>query len=165
MFGGNFAPSGWALCNGQLMSISQNAALFSILGTTYGGDGIQTFALPDLQGRVAVHQGTGAGLSPYILGEKTGVQNVTLLYNNMPVHTHLVNADGAASGKNTPQANLLGTVGISAQDKVYSGGTGSTTMNPAMIAPAGGNVPISVIQPLLCVTFIIALNGIFPSRG
>src|SRR5579863_2782247 len=91
MFGGNFAPYGWALCNGQTMSIAQNSALFALLGTSYGGDGITTFGLPDLRSRVPVHAGTGVGLSTYILGEKTGVENVALTYNNMPAHNHLIN--------------------------------------------------------------------------
>ena len=93
LFGGNFAPQGWALCNGQLLSISQNTALFSILGTTYGGDGIQTFALPNLQGRVPIHWGQGAGLSAYNLGQSGGSENVTLLVNQIPAHSHLVSSD------------------------------------------------------------------------
>lgn len=164
MFGGTFAPTGWALCNGQLLPISQNTALFSILGTTYGGNGTSTFALPDLRGRVAVHQGQGAGLSPYLPGEQTGVENVTLLQNQMPIHNHVVNADGNAGGKTTPTGNFPGTVSGTAAEKIYSGASGAT-MNPAMIASAGGSQPVKIIQPVLCVTFIIALQGIFPSRN
>src|ERR1043166_2889887 len=105
MFGGNFPPTGFALCNGQLMSIQQNTALFSILGTTYGGDGIQTFGLPNLQSRVPMHWGTGQGLSPSVVGEAGGVENVTLLQSNLPAHTHLV---GASSGAGTLTAPATG---------------------------------------------------------
>jgi microcystin-dependent protein len=165
MFAGNFAPSGWALCNGQLMSISQNAALFSIVGTYYGGNGTQTFALPDLRGRVALHQGQGPGLSPYVVGQVAGTENVTLLSNQMPIHTHLVSADGSAGGKTTPANNFPGTVSPQATEKIYSAGPGNTTMAPNMLGTAGGNQPFSIVQPYLCVTFIIALVGIFPSRN
>lgn len=164
MFGGNFAPSGYALCNGQLLPISQNAALFSILGTTFGGNGTTTFALPNLQGRVPVHMGQGPGLSPYVLGEQTGVENVTLLYNNMPIHNHTVNAVTGGGNSASPTSNLpaVESTGTSLD---YSNTAANTTMNPAMIGNAGGNIPFSVIQPVLCVNFIIALVGIFPSRN
>src|SRR5271167_2889298 len=101
MFGGNFAPIGWALCNGQLLSISQNTALFSVLGTSFGGDGVSTFALPDLQGRVPINAGQGAGLSPYVLGGKGGAENVTLLSTQMPAHKHLVSAETAHQGESS----------------------------------------------------------------
>jgi len=164
MFGGNFAPSGWAMCNGQLLPIAQNAALFSILGTTYGGNGTTNFALPDLRGRVAVHQGQGPGLSTYTIGEQTGVESVILAQNQMPIHTHAVNADGQASGKTTPAGNFLGTVAGTAPEKMYSGAS-NAAMNTAMIGNAGGSLPVPILQPVLCVTFIIALVGIFPSRN
>ncbi len=165
MFCGNFAPTGWQMCNGQLLPISQYTALFSILGTTFGGNGTSNFALPDLRGRVPIHWGTGAGLSPYTVGESGGSQTVTLLSTQMPAHNHLENVDGAASGKNTPAGNFLGTVGGSSQDKVYSSGPSSTTMAATAIASAGGGQPHPNIQPFLCVTFIIAMQGIFPSRN
>ncbi|HTA41717.1 MAG TPA: tail fiber protein [Bryobacteraceae bacterium] len=165
MFGGNFAPTGWALCNGQLLPISQNTALFSILGTQFGGDGVRTFGLPDLRSRVPVHQGQGTGLSTYVVGEITGSENVTLNAQQMPAHNHLVNADGNGGGKNTPASNLPGTVAVNATEKIYSGNAGNTTMNQSMIQLAGGNQPHANIQPVLCVTFIIALQGIFPSRS
>jgi len=164
MFGGNFAPTGWALCNGQTLAISQNAALFAVIGTSFGGNGTTTFALPDLRGRVPVHQGQGPGLSMYTVGEQTGSETVTLLQNQMPVHTHTVNADGQNSGKNTPIGNFPGTVGGTAPEKMYSGASNGA-MNANMIAPAGGSQPVPNIQPVLCVTFIIALAGIFPSRN
>jgi microcystin-dependent protein len=167
MFGGNFAPTGWAMCDGQLLPISQNAALFSILGTYFGGNGTTNFALPDLRGRVPIHQGQGPGLSPYAVGENAGTENVTLTSNQMPIHTHVVHVDGTGGGKNSPSGNFLGTVATGAQEKMYSASTGNAnaTMNPGMIAPAGGNLPVPIIQPFECVTFIIALVGIFPSRN
>lgn len=165
MFAGNFAPLGWQLCNGQILSIAQNTALFSILGTTYGGNGTTTFALPNLQGRVPIHWGNGAGLSPYVIGQAGGTENVTLLAGQIAPHTHAVNIDPNASGKNTPAGNFLGTVGPSAQDKVYSSGPGGGTMNANAIAPNAGGQPHANIQPYLCITFIIALQGIFPSRN
>jgi microcystin-dependent protein len=165
MFGGNFAPSGWALCNGQLLAIQQYSALFSILGTYYGGNGTSNFALPNLQGRVPIHWGQGPGLSPYVIGQMSGTENVTLLNTQMPMHTHLVNADGNAGGKNSPAGNFPGLVAGTAPEKMYSAGPGNTTMNPAMVGTAGGNQPFPIVQPYLAVTFIIALNGIFPSRN
>jgi microcystin-dependent protein len=143
MFGGNFAINGWATCNGQQLSISTNAALFSILGTTFGGNGTTTFGLPDLRGRIPVHQGQGIGLTPYVIGEFGGTENVTLTYNQMPLHTHLVNADGQGGGKTTPQSNLPGAVGATVSEKIYSANAGNTTMNPAMIAiPHHSAVPV-----------------------
>lgn len=165
MFGGNFAPTGWAMCNGQLLSISQYTALFSILGTQFGGNGTTTFGLPDLRSRVPVHQGQGNGLSPYVIGEMTGQENVTLLTTQMPAHSHLVNADNNGSGKNVPGGNLPGAVAGNAQEKPYSPNAASATMNATMIQNAGGSQPHTNIQPVLCVTFIIALNGIYPSRN
>lgn len=165
IFGGNFAIRGWALCNGQIMAISTNAALFSILGTTYGGNGQSTFALPDLRGRVPLHQGQGPGTSLYTLGEIAGTETVTLLANQMPTHTHLVNADGQGGGKTTPQGNLPGAVGTTVAEKLYSGNAGNTTMNPAMIQNAGGSQPLPILQPYLCMTFLVALTGVFPSRN
>jgi microcystin-dependent protein len=165
MFAGNFAPRNWLPCEGQLLPISQYTALFSILGTTYGGNGTTTFALPDLRGRVPLHQGQGPGLSPYVLGQQGGTETVTLLYNQMPLHTHLVNADNTGNGQLTPQGNVLGNLGRSATEKFYSNATPNTTMNPTMIASAGGNQPFNVLQPYLCVYFVIAINGIFPSRN
>jgi microcystin-dependent protein len=162
LFGGNFAPQGWALCNGQLLSISQNTALFSILGTTYGGDGIQTFALPNLQGRVPIHWGQGAGLSAYNLGQSGGSENVTLLVNQIPAHSHLVSSDAGDQGASShPNGQLLASSGATS---IYNNNADST-MNPAMIQNTGGSQPHPNVQPYLCVTFIIALQGIFPSRG
>ena len=169
MFGGNFAPTGWMLCNGQLLPITQYTALFSILGTTFGGDGRTTFGLPNLQGRVPIHWGTGAGLSSYVLGEEGGVENTTLLSNQMPLHTHLVNASSTAParGGSSPANAYPSAPAVTPNTTVveaYSP-TANATMNPAMIGTAGGSVPFPILQPFLCVTFIIAFNGIFPTRN
>jgi microcystin-dependent protein len=166
MFGFNFAPNGWALCNGQTLSISQYTALFSLLGTTYGGNGTTTFQLPNLQGQVPIHQGTGGG-GTYVIGEVSGSANVTLLSSQMPAHTHLVNVDGNASGKNTPSGNFLGTVPALApvDSKIYSSGPANATMAATAVAVAGGNTPHNNMQPYLVVNFCIALVGMFPSRN
>lgn len=167
MFAGNFAPSGWALCNGQLLSISQNSALFSILGTSFGGDGVSTFGLPNLQSRVPIHQGQGQGLSPYTVGQTGGSEQVTLLTNQMPVHTHTVNASNTSASATTAGGNLPATAAASrGQDapNIYGSAAG-TTMAANMIGAAGGSQPHANIQPYQCVTFIIALTGIYPSRG
>jgi microcystin-dependent protein len=162
IFGGNFAPLGWALCEGQLLSISQNAALFSIIGTTFGGNGTSTFALPDLRGRVPIDQGTGAGLAPYTIGQQGGMENVTLLAGQMPPHSHAVNAYNGAGDKSTVAGSLPAN---GAKPDYYSDLAGSTTMNPSTIASAGGGLPVSILQPYLTLNFILARTGIFPSRG
>jgi microcystin-dependent protein len=168
----NFAPQGWELCNGQLLSISQNTALFSLIGTFYGGDGQTTFALPNLQSRVAIHQGQGNGLSSYELGQVGGAENVTITANQMPAHNHLVNCDGSATGRGgnvfgvgtggTPANNIPG---LTPSHATYSNNSANATMNPAMIQTAGGNQSHTNIQPYLVLNFCIAMQGIFPSRG
>ena len=163
MFAGNFAINGWALCNGQILSISQNSALFSLLGTTYGGNGQTTFALPDLRGRVPIHMGQGPGLSNYMLGQQTGSESITLLQNQMPAHNHAVSAVSSGGNQASPAAGYpaVESTGTSLD---YSSSNPNTTMSPGMIAAAGGNQPHSNIQPVLGVNFIIALQGIYPSR-
>jgi microcystin-dependent protein len=163
MFAGNFAPSGWQLCNGQTLAISQYQALFSILGTTYGGNGISTFQLPNLQGRVPIHVGNN-GPSTYVLGESSGNENVTLLDNNLPIHNHLVNAV-TTGGNSASPASAFPAIESTGTSLNYASTGANSTMNPAMIANAGGNVPISVVQPYLVVNFIIAMVGIFPARN
>jgi microcystin-dependent protein len=172
MFGGNFAPRGFAFCNGQLMSINQNAALFSLLGTTYGGDGINTFALPNLQSRLPVHQGQGAGLSNYQLGETGGSQNVTIDSTTMPSHNHVLNATQTMATSASIANNLLpGQPSAGNPPEFYAApaqGQPALTphpMYPASCSPAGGSLPHSNLMPSLCITFIIALMGIFPSRN
>ncbi|MBN9615559.1 MAG: phage tail protein [Acidobacteriales bacterium 59-55] len=169
MVGWNFAANGWALCNGQLLSISQNAALFSLLGTQYGGDGVQTFALPNLQSRVPIHQGTGPGLSPYVIGQSSGSENVTLLTTQMPAHNHLMGVSNQSGSVADPTNAILaqGNSGsarepVAVTDYVSTAATG--TLAPTAIQPAGGSQPHSNLQPYLCVNFIIATQGIFPSR-
>ncbi len=148
MFAGNFAPRGWALCNGQLLQISQNTALFSLLGTTYGGDGKSTFALPNLQGRAPMHAGSGPGLSPHFLGEEAGVNSVTLLTSEMPSHSHLLLGTNARAGVGSPDGNVL-----------------NRGMDPNMVGPSGGSQPHNNMQPYLALTFIIALQGVYPPRS
>ncbi len=170
MFAGDFAPRGWALCNGQSMSVDQFSALFSILGTYYGGDGYQTFNLPDLRSRAPVHSGQGKGLSNYPLGQPNGSEATTLGVQNMPAHSHLVNSvANAAPDQASPAGTLItaspgdpvtGAPGAS----IYSSAAGDSTMNPKMIQPVGGGLPFSMIQPVLAVNFIIATDGIYPSR-
>ncbi len=163
MAGFNFAPVGWAFCNGQIMSIQQNAALFSLLGTQYGGDGITTFALPNLQSRVPIHMGTGAGLSPYFIGQLGGVETVTLNINQMPQHNHLINAASGGGNQANPSGNYpaVESTGTSLN---YSNAP-NATMNAQALTNAGGSQPHTNIQPYLCINFIIALQGIFPSRN
>lgn len=163
LFCGNFAPRGWATCDGQLLSIAQNSALFAILGTTFGGDGRTTFALPDLRGRVPLHPGSGPGLSTYTLGEVGGVESVTLLGPQMPMHSHAVAApcsDGSPSAS-SPVGSVMANPD---QTSIYAG-SGTSAMASATSTPAGGSQPHENRQPLLAINFIIALEGIFPSRS
>jgi microcystin-dependent protein len=173
LFAGNFAISGWAFCNGQLMSISQNTALFSLLGTTYGGDGISTFGLPNLQSRVAAGQGNGAGLSPYVLGQTGGVENVTLTAVQIPPHTHGMTASSttAVSGGQTPNSSVVPGVTSVSTGHFFAINDGSTPpptaekLTAASCGMAGSNQQHTNLMPTLCVTYIIALQGIFPSRN
>ncbi|MCW3107835.1 MAG: Microcystin dependent protein [Segetibacter sp.] len=167
MFAGNFAPRGWALCNGQLLSISQNTALFSILGTTYGGNGQTTFALPDLRSRVPIHPGQGPGLSPYSLGQQGGSETVTLNTNQMPAHYHTLNASSADSTETSPTNHVLAeTYDPNTLNSLNSYATAANTnLSPASIGMAGGSQPHENTQPYTCVNYIIALEGIFPSRN
>jgi len=161
----NFAPTGWAFCNGQLMPISQNTALFSLLGTTYGGDGKSTFALPNLQGRAAMFDGQGPGLSLRDLGEQGGEPNVTLIISEMPAHTHVVNAK-VAGGTASPTNMVWGT---SSAAKVAAffyapAAPAPVGMNPAALSIAGGSLPHNNLMPYLTLNFNIALQGVFPPR-
>lgn len=157
----NFAPRGWAFCQGQILSIAQNTALFSLLGTTFGGNGQTTFALPDLRGRCAVSAGQGPGLSPYDLGEVTGTETVTLNVQQLPPHPHTVAAVDDDATVGIPAAALPANIAA----KGYSKAAANTTMSPTMIGGGGGNQPHPNIQPLLCLNYCIALEGIFPSRN
>lgn len=159
LFAGNFAPRGWAFCNGQILSIAQNTALFSLLGTTYGGNGQTTFALPDLRSRVPVHPGQGPGLSNVTLGQAAGSETVTLLQTQMPQHGHMVAATNGSAGASRPANNFLSAGGS------YANASDGTTMNPNMVQGAGGGQPHENRQPYLGLNFIIALEGIFPARN
>jgi microcystin-dependent protein len=166
MFAGNFAPRGWAFCAGQILSIAQNTALFSILGTTFGGDGVQTFALPDLRGRTPVGTGQGPGLTNINLGDRGGAETVTLTVANMPAHNHLVNCDNTGNSSTAPSGLFRGL----ANDRttalnLYSSNPGNATMNASMIGMSGNGQPFNVRDPFLGINFIIALQGIFPSRN
>lgn len=161
-FGFNFAPNGWALCNGQLLSISQNTALFSLLGTMYGGNGTTNFALPDLRSRVPVHQGTGTGLSAYVVGQPGGTETVTLTTGQMPAHSHSVRTTRNAAQQREPQNRLLAP---SSQEAYRDTPETGILMSASMIADAGGGQPHDNIQPYLTVNFCIALAGIYPSRS
>jgi len=164
MFGFNFAPTGWATCDGQLLPISQNTALFSLLGTFYGGDGKSTFALPDMQGNVAVNSGQGQGLSDYFLGQQGGSQFVTLIQSEMPVHTHTLNASVEDGTQGTLTTNI--TAATSTGGTLYQSNTSSnlSPMAAQALAPGGGSLPHNNMMPYLTVNFCIALQGIFPPR-
>jgi microcystin-dependent protein len=162
MFAGNFAPRGWALCDGQLLAISSNTALFSLLGTTYGGDGRTTFALPDLRGRAPIHEGQGPGLSDKRLGQRGGAEQVILQVSNLPSHTHSLNASTATGTSNVPTGNVHADTSVF--DKEYAT-TANTAMSGTAIGNTGGNIPVSIVQPYLTINYIIALQGTFPSRN
>ena len=156
MFAGNFAPAGWMFCDGQLLPISENETLFQLIGTTYGGDGESTFALPNLQSRVPLHQGNG-----FILAETGGVEEVTLTVNQIPGHSHPLLGSGAAANVRDPPNNVL----AKAAGTIYTSnpGRGLALMSPQSISPVGGNQPHSNLQPHLAIHFIISLFGLFPS--
>lgn len=163
MFGGNFAPSGYAFCNGQLLPIAQNTALFALVGTTYGGDGISTFGLPNLQGRAPMHPGQGPGLSPRQLGQVGGSERVTLTPNQLPNHSHNVRASTAPATSNTPNAN---SSIARASGAVFDSAAGmDETLNSGAIGASGGDLPHNNLQPYKAVNFFIALTGLFPSRN
>ena len=163
MFGGSFAPRAWALCDGQLLAIAQNNALFSILGTTYGGDGRTTFGLPDLRGRVPIHAGNGAGLSNYRLGQKGGAENVTLTEAQLPPHQHTINAVAGTGNTSDPTAAHFANTGD--WDNEYSTAPVTVTMNPGAVASAGSGQQHPNVQPYQVINFIIALQGTYPSRS
>ncbi len=162
MFGGNFAPAGWMFCNGQLLAISENDTLFALIGTTYGGDGQSTFALPNLQSRLPVHWGTGPGLPMVQQAEAGGVESVTLTTNQIPAHTHVVGCKNA-TGNSANAAN--GVPAINTTALAYGSMPPTQAMNAQEISATGGSQPHSNIQPFLCVSFIISLFGIFPSQN
>jgi microcystin-dependent protein len=161
----NFAPRGWAFCDGQLLPLSQNTALFSLLGTTYGGNGKSNFALPDLQGRAAMHPGQGPGLSLHDLGETGGSETVSLLESEMPSHSHALQGTAGIANQNSPGGLLMGRpFGGGSMYKAPAGAT-SVMLAGQALAPAGGDQPHNNLQPFLTLNFCIALQGVFPPRG
>jgi microcystin-dependent protein len=161
MFAGIFAPQGWAFCDGQLLAVSQNDALFSLLGTIYGGDGRTTFGLPDLRGRLPIHAGTGPGLSPRPLGSRGGEEQVTLLANQLPSHTHELQASTLPANAGSPAAHVPAET---TTDRAYRSAAVTTSMGPRT-TNIGGSQSHTNLMPFLCVHFIIALFGIYPSRN
>jgi microcystin-dependent protein len=160
LFAGNFAPAGWAFCEGQLLAIAEHDTLFNLIGTTFGGDGEQSFALPDLRGRVPIHQGQGAGLASRVLGENGGVEAVTLTTQQLPVHTHPLLASTDPATDSSPAGSVFG--GDVAID-LYGFAAGLLPMSNQGLAPVGGSQPHENMQPFLCIHFIIALVGVYPS--
>ena len=164
IFGGNYAPQDWAFCDGTLLSISDYQALFSLIGTSYGGDGVNNFALPDLRGRVAVDDGTGAGLSTYNVGETGGAESVSLRAENLPPHNHAALAYSGAGNQDQPQ-NGLWAAGAGAGGALYTANPPTLPMNASLVGMTGNGVPHDNVMPYLALTFIIALEGIYPSRA
>ena len=164
MFAGNFAPRGWAYCDGQLLPINNYQALYSLLGTTYGGDGRTTFGLPDLRGRAGMHWGDGAGLSSRSLGEKVGQENVTLSIAQIPSHNHNINCLSTEGNLGAPNGAHFAASTVASGDSPYNA-TADATMNSLMVANTGGSQQHTNMQPFQCVHYIIALQGIFPSRS
>ncbi len=161
--GFDFAPKGWAQCNGQILPIAQNSALFSLLGIMYGGDGVVTFGLPDLRGRVPQHLGQGPGLSPFIQGERFGTETVELFFSDLPRHTHTVACDSTGANQQSPAGHLLATetTGVTAPYSTLP----ENYMNPMTVSPVGGNQAHNNMQPYITINFCIALSGIFPSHA
>jgi microcystin-dependent protein len=164
IFGGNFAPKGWAMCNGQLLAISQNTALFSLLGTYYGGDGKSNFALPNLQGTAPLQQGQSPGLSQYYLGQAGGEQAVTLITSEMPSHRHSAGATTTVGDQLSPSATVPAIPGQTRGAVAYAKGTADTTLAPKALGVSGGSLPHNNMPPFLVLNFIIALQGIYPPR-
>jgi microcystin-dependent protein len=162
IFGFNFAPKGWAFCNGQLLPLSQNTALFSLLGTTYGGDGKSTFALPDLQGSAPMHPGQGPGLSLYDLGETGGTETTTLLASEIPLHAHSILAQINPANLAAPSAARA--LARSSPGNAYGPANSLVTLAPQALSPAGGGLPHNNMMPYLTLNFCIAMQGVFPPR-
>ncbi|MFT5385337.1 MAG: microcystin-dependent protein [Saprospiraceae bacterium] len=165
MFAGNFAPRSWAFCDGQLLAISQNTALFSILGTIYGGDGRTTFALPDLRGRVAVHPGNGPGLSSRRLGERSGQEHVTLNTTQIPSHNHATQVGVGAEGKGVVGSDVAAGNYIGDATGAFRSAAGSGDINGVTVGNTGGSQSHNNMQPYECVNYIVALQGTYPSRN
>jgi len=172
LFGSNFAPTGYQFCSGQLLSIAQNTALFSLVGTTYGGNGTNNFALPDLRGRVPIGQGQGPATSNYQLGQFAGSETVSILVNNLPAHNHSFNVSGSPGTTSIPgtttylsRGPITGAGPNATIGEIYTTTTPNTTLAQNAIGLTGTNTPLSILQPYLAVSYIIAMVGIFPSRN
>ena len=161
MFGGNYAPMEWALCDGQQLSIAQNDVLYSLIGTTYGGNGQTTFNLPDLRGRVPVHMGQGPSLPGYTIGQSIGSEQVSLAAIDMPGHTHVVQGNSGAGAQPSPENGVWAASSLNQ----FSANTATAAMSAAALTPAGGGQPHNNLMPYFCINFIIALSGIYPSRN
>jgi len=171
LIGANFAPYSWALCDGRQIAISQNETLYTLIGTTYGGDGLNTFNLPDLRGRVPIHQGQGPGLQNYVIGATAGTENVTFTAGQIPSHNHNLNIQNAVGNTPTPASNTVLAVTVDGSGssatpvKVYTDQIPDTALNSQTITNTGGGQSISIIQPLLAMNYIFALYGVYPSRN
>jgi len=171
-FGSNFAPQGYLFCSGQLLAISSNTAVFSLLGTTYGGNGTNNFALPDLSGRAPIGQGQGPGLSNYVLGQSSGAETASILINNLPQHTHSFNVNNAAGTTGVPGTTTYLSKGPSTGsgpnatvENIYTTTAPNTTLAPTAVGLTGSNIPLQILSPYLAISYIIAMNGIFPTRN
>lgn len=160
----NFPPRGWARLDGQILSIAQNTALFALLGTNFGGNGQTTFALPDMRGRVLIHDGTGPGLTPHTIGEASGAEEVTLTTAQLPAHSHLVTPLGSTADA-TQQSPADGVPPTKARTTLYAPGPGSVAMYPIVTSPSGQNAPVPIVQPYLTINCFIAVQGVFPPRN
>ncbi len=172
-FGSNFAPQGFLFCSGQLLAISSNTAVFSLLGTTYQGNGTTNFALPDLRGRAPIGQGQGPGLSNYVLGQASGAESVSISISNLPQHTHALNVNsGAATTGGAPGTTTYLSRGPSTGsgpnatvENIYTTTAPNTTLAPTAVGLTGSNIPLPILSPYLAISYIIAMNGIFPTRN
>ena len=165
MFAGNFAPRDWSYCNGTLLAITQNQVLYSLLGTYYGGDGRTTFGLPDLRGRVPVHQGQGPGLSSRLMGQKFGAETVTLTTTQLPSHTHELQASSDQATSDAPAGLVLAKGDEVTFDRIYTTDPPANDLSPQAIGNTGGSQAHDDMMPFLCLSFIIALQGTYPSRN
>lgn len=161
IFAGNFPPRNWMFCQGQLLPISQYTALFALLGTQFGGNGTSTFGLPDLQGRTPLGQGTGPGLSAYVMGEETGTESVTLLQTQMPQHAHTLQSRSSRADRSNANNAMI----AQGSDELYANTPPNTQLHPASVSATGGSQPHNNMQPFLTLSFIIAVAGIFPTRN
>lgn len=161
MFGSSFAPAGWAFCDGSLLPISENDVLFNLIGTTYGGDGQETFALPDLRGRVPIHMGQGPGIAQgYQIGETGGVESVTITSQQLPIHTHPLVGSTSIANSNTPQGTLIAQADVD----MYVADVADIALNAASVTPVGGSQPHDNMAPFLTISFIISLFGVYPTQ-